>query len=83
MKGMKTYYDTVLNEDNTALCYPSFKNGDGIQKCVGSLPDNHTRWEWELHTLKDKRWNDNHQCPIKYWSPEFFKSMSWLIRQPA
>jgi hypothetical protein len=47
------------------------------------MPDNLAFGEWELHTLKDMKWNDNHQRPIKYWSPDIIKSMRLLMRQLA
>jgi len=72
---MKTYYDNMLKEENTALRFQRFKNGDRVQKLMASMPDDQTLGEWELHTLEDMRWNDNDQQPIKYWSRDIIKGM--------
>jgi len=82
-KGMETYYDSVLKEENTTLSFPSVKNGDGILKLMASMPYDQALGELELHTLEVMRWNDNHQRPIIYWSRDIIKSMRWLIWQPA
>jgi hypothetical protein len=77
------YYANMLKEENTSLRYPSFPNGGGMHKLMASMPEDQVHGEWELHTLEDMRWNDNHQRPIKYWSQDIIKSMRWLMQQPA
>jgi hypothetical protein len=57
---MMTYNDNVLKEENTATRFPSFKNRDGIKKLMASMPDELALGEWELHTLKNMKCNDNH-----------------------
>jgi hypothetical protein len=64
-KGIKRYIHNELKEDNPALLFPSFKNGDVVQKLEASMPDDLALGEWELHTLKDMRLNDNYEIPIK------------------
>jgi hypothetical protein len=81
--GMKTYQDNILKEENTALRFRSVKNGDGVQKLMASMPDDLALGEWEIHTHEDMGWNDNHQCPSKYWSRDIIKRMRSLMRQPA
>jgi len=79
-KGMEPYYENMRTEKNTALHFWSFKNWDGIQNLMASMPDDQALGEWELHTFEDLTRNDNHQLPIKYWSWDIIKSMRWLMR---
>jgi hypothetical protein len=81
--GLNTYYDNVLKIENTALHFPSVKNEDGVKKLVACMQDDQALGEWELHTVENMRWNDNHQHPIKYCSRDIIKSMRWLMPEPA
>jgi hypothetical protein len=60
-KGMTMYYDNVLNDENASLGLPSFNNRDGVQMLAASMPADPALGEWELHTLEDMKWKDNHQ----------------------
>jgi hypothetical protein len=82
-KGMKMYNDNGWKEEHTTQRFPRFKNGDSIQTRVTTLPDDLALGDWELHTLEDMKWNDNHQHPIKYCSRDIIKSIRWLMWQPA
>jgi len=79
-KGMMMYYDNMLKAENTTLHFPRFKNRNGVPQLVAGMPDDQALGEWELHTLEDIRWNDNHQRPIKYWSRDIIKCMRWLMQ---
>lgn len=81
-KSMETHFDNMLKDENTPLHFASFKHGDGIQKLVASMKDIQALGQWELHTLEDKKCNDNYRCPIKYWSQAIIKCMRRLMQQP-
>jgi len=80
---MKTYDDNVLKEEIAAPHFLQFKNGHCFQHLVAGMPDDQALVEWEVHTLEDRRSNDNHQCAINYWSQDIIKIRTWLMRQPA
>jgi len=73
----------MLKAENTALRFPSFKNGNHVHEVVASLPDDQALGEWELLTLEDMRCNDNQQFFIKYWNRDIINSMRLLMRQLA
>ena len=63
---MKTYYDNGLKEENTALRFQCSKTRDGVQRLMACMSDDQAHVESELHTVKDMRWNESDQRPIKY-----------------
>ena len=46
---MKTYYDNMLKEENTALRIANFQNRDGIPKLVACMPDDQALGQWECN----------------------------------
>jgi len=81
-KGMKTYYDTVLNTEHSALYFPRFKNRDAVQKLAASMPDDQARRECKVITLEDMKCIVNDQPPITYCSRDIIKGMIRLMWQP-
>jgi hypothetical protein len=69
--------------ENTALGFPNFNTGDGVQKCMAGMPDDQAQRVWELHTLENIGWNYNAHCPIKCWSQDILRSIRWLILHTA
>jgi hypothetical protein len=61
-QGVKMYYDNMLKEKNAALQVRSFKMGDGVRNIMATVSADQAVGLWELHTLKDMGWTDNHQC---------------------
>jgi len=43
---MKTCYDNMMKEENTAMRVPSFKIGDGDLKLGARMPDDKALGEW-------------------------------------
>jgi hypothetical protein len=52
---MKTYYDNVLKEENSTLRFLSFRNREGIQRLVASMPGDQGLGKWGFNTLPDMR----------------------------
>jgi hypothetical protein len=53
--GMKTYYDNLRKEDNTAQRFPSYNERDAVRELMASMPDNLPVGKWELHTPVDMK----------------------------
>jgi hypothetical protein len=73
---MKINYDNELKEENTALCLPGAKNGDGMQMLGASMPVDLTLRECELHIVEDIIWNDNYKSSTKCMCQDLINSMS-------